>query len=130
MRKETLSVGRRGEDVVCNWLTLRGHRILERNWRYSHQEIDIISINPEGLHIVEVKSRTYPALAPPEINVDRAKQKNLVKASGAYLASGKASAIGGKEMEVFFDVATVMFGPAEGDFEIEYYPQAFIPLYY
>ena len=33
-------------------------------------------------------------------------------------------------MEVFFDVATVMFGPGEGDFEIEYYPQAFIPLYY
>ena len=126
MRKETLSVGRRGEDVVCNWLTLRGHRILERNWRYSHQEIDIISINPEGLHIVEVKSKTAPLSASPVLNVNRTKQRNLEIATKAFLNSAARNNLP-QDLEVVFDVISIVF--YEDKTTIEYYPQAYIPTY-
>ena len=53
---ETDKIGRRGEDIVCDYLVDRGHTILERNWRWGHLEIDIISINNIGIHFVEVKS--------------------------------------------------------------------------
>ena len=50
-------LGRVGEDIACSLLEGMGHLILERNWRSSHLEIDIISYDPAGIHFVEVKTR-------------------------------------------------------------------------
>ena len=50
--------GIRGEDKACEYLVGLGHVILERNWRHSHQEVDIISLFGNELHVVEVKSKT------------------------------------------------------------------------
>ena len=50
-------LGERGENVACRYLESMGHTILERNWRNGHLEIDIISVDPEGIHFVEVKAR-------------------------------------------------------------------------
>ncbi len=118
--------GRRGEDEACRYLCGLGHKIIVRNWRYGHLELDIISLCGSELHIVEVKSRTVPAAAAPETNVDRRKMRRLARAANAFLNSESRKGLPG-ELEVFFDVVTVLFdGPK---FEIEYYPQAFIPLY-
>lgn len=125
MENERQKVGRRGEDEACRYLTGRGHTIVERNWRSSHLETDIITVDGEGLHFVEVKSRTAPVMAAPEVNVGREKRMRMVKAAGDYLHSADHTWM--QEMEVFFDVLTVVF---DGDrIEIEYYPQAFIPIY-
>lgn len=120
------SVGRRGEEAACRYLERKGHRILERNWRGSHLEIDIITLNEEGLHIVEVKSRTAPVMAEPQINVGPTKQKRVIKAAKAYLHDGNRSPLPG-DLEIFFDIITVVFDGDETT--IEYYPQAFIPIY-
>ena len=56
-------LGDLGEDQACSHLERLGHVVLERNWRHSHLEIDIITRDPEGLHFVEVKSRTAPVSA-------------------------------------------------------------------
>lgn len=114
--------------MVCRYLLERGHRILERNWRHSHLEIDIISIDAHGLHIIEVKSRTLPELAEPEQNVDYRKKARLVRAAKAYLSSPQAGELKGSP-ELFFDVATVEFAPQGDGYEVKYYPQAFIPMY-
>lgn len=118
------AVGKRGEDAACLWLTARGHIVLERNWRGGHCEIDIITADAAGLHFVEVKSRTAPVAADPLVNVTAAKQKHLVQAALKYLHSvGRRFA----DAEVIFDIITVVFyGDAP---KIEYYPQAFIPIY-
>ncbi len=120
-RKET---GKRGEDAACLYLLGLGHSILERNWRYGHLEIDIISADGSGLHFVEVKSRTAPAAADPELNVDRAKQRRLVQAALGYL-HGRGHAFA--DTEVNFDIISILF--EHNNTIINYYPQAFIPIY-
>lgn len=39
-----MELGRRGEDVACEFLTGKGHTIVQRNFRAGHLEIDIISL--------------------------------------------------------------------------------------
>ena len=117
--------GRTGEDAACRYLTEHGQTILERNWRSGHLEIDIISLAPDGLHIVEVKTRTAPAAAPPQDNVGYGKQKNLAGAARRYLHEKDDRKLSG--LEVFFDVIAVTLNGDCAD--IAYFPQAFIPIY-
>lgn len=124
MRDGRRTTGRKGEDEACRYLAALGHDIIERNWRYGHLELDIISMEGKGLHIVEVKSRTAPAIAAPELQVGTVKRRRMVAAAKAFLNSDRRRSLP-PDMEVFFDVVAVVFdGP---NFEIEYYPQAFIP---
>ena len=58
MKTKKQIVGSRGEEEACNWLVGQGHRILRRNWRASHLELDIITIRERTIHIVEVKTRS------------------------------------------------------------------------
>lgn len=118
------AVGKRGEDAACLWLAGEGHTVLERNWRGGHQEIDVISADRKGLHFVEVKTRKAPVAADPLVNITASKQKNLVKAALKYLhSSGRRFA----DAEVNFDVITVVLD--NDTTYIQYYPQAFIPIY-
>ena len=54
MKTSKQLVGERGEQEACNFLLAEGHRILKRNWRSGHLELDIISVCGKVLHIVEV----------------------------------------------------------------------------
>jgi len=126
MKDKRQVVGRNGEDEACQYLLSQGHTIIERNYRSSHLELDIISLDREGLHIVEVKSRVAPVQADPAVNVNHSKMQRMVQAAGAFLSKGNHSHL--RDLDVFFDVITVVFYGNER-FEIEYYPKAFIPLY-
>ena len=81
MRTDRPTVGRRGEEEASSYLARLGHRILARNWRNGHLELDIISLLGNELHIVEVKSRVAPVMAEPEQNVRRDKQRRMVAAA-------------------------------------------------
>ena len=117
------TIGRKGEDIACRFLEGKGHRILERNFRSGHLEIDIISQDSLGIHFVEVKTRRSNIQAPPQDNVDIGKQKRIVSAAKKYLSACRPA---GYE-ECFFDVAAITF---EGDTaRIEWIPQAYIPIY-
>lgn len=118
-------IGRTGEDIACALLASMGHTVLERNWRTGHLEIDIISCDPEGIHFVEVKTRRSGIQAPPQDNVDKAKQRKLAKAASKYLKTGKGLPYG--DMECFFDVVAVRY--EDGEYRTEWFPQAFIPIY-
>ncbi len=117
------TIGRKGEDIACRFLEGKGHKILERNFRSGHLEIDIISQDSLGIHFVEVKTRRMNVQAPPQDNVDIGKQKRIVSAAKKYLSACRPA---GSE-ECFFDVAAITF---EGDTaRIEWIPQAYIPIY-
>jgi putative endonuclease len=116
-------VGRNGEDLSCRYLIGLGHTVIDRNWRAGHLEIDIVSIDGNGIHFVEVKSRTVPFEAPPQESVTRSKQKKLYDAARRYLA-GKGSRLSG-DMECHFDIISVIFGRDRAD--IKFFPDAFIP---
>ena len=118
------AVGKKGEDAACVWLASNGHTVLERNWRGGRCEIDIISADNAGLHFVEVKSRKAPAAVDPLVNVTAAKQKHMVQAALQYLHSGGRCFA---DAEVSFDIVTVIIDTDTT--YIQYYPQAFIPIY-
>ena len=121
-RKEgKAALGQLGEDLACAWLEQNGHTVLARNWRSGHLEIDIISKAADGLHFAEVKSRTAPVSADPEENVGPAKQKRITAAALRFL-NGL-----GEDLEVSFDVISVVFDGGTAD--IEYYPGAWLPLF-
>ena len=119
------TLGQRGENLACRYLEGMGHTILERNWRNSHLEIDIISFDPQGIHFVEVKTRQMSVQAPPQENVGTLKQARITKAALCYLNS--PDRIQARSMECFFDVIAVTI--SDEGVHIEWIPQAYIPLY-
>lgn len=113
--------GKIGENLALRYLEKRGLRLLERNWRYGHLEVDLIMEDDLYLHIIEVRSRTAPYLISPAETVDWKKQRRLAKAAAAYIRRNNI----GKE--VLFDIVAITY---EGkNYKLEYYQGAFIPLY-
>ena len=119
------TLGQQGENLACEYLRGIGQTILERNWRSGHREIDIISIDADGIHFVEVKTRQQNVQAPPQDNVNKAKQKRIVSAALGYLNT--AQGLPRKDLECFFDVVAITFENDKAN--VEWIPQAFIPLY-
>ena len=122
MKTSRKRLGDLGEDLAARHLEQLGHTVLDKNWRHSHLEIDLITLDAEGLHFVEVKSRTAPVSAAPEDNVDYRKRRHLTTAALSYLNAGHFG-----DRDVFFDIVTVIFDGERT--EIQYYKQAFIPIY-
>lgn len=78
-------LGKLGEELAANWLGNKGYSILERNWRSSYQEIDLVVLKGETIHFVEVKLRTSRKWGSPEGSVGKAKFQNLRLAADEYL---------------------------------------------
>lgn len=117
------ALGKRGEDLAAEYLAARGHTVLARNWRGGHLELDLVTEAADGVHFVEVKTRTAPVAAAPEENVGKLKQQRITSAALRFLHA--MDAVG--DREAFFDVVAVVF---DGDkVEIHYFPQAWIPMY-
>ena len=90
-------------------------------------ELDIITLKDRILHVVEVKTRSAGAPVSPEVNVGYDKRRRMVSAASTFLKSSDRARLPA-DLEIWFDVLTVVFEePAP---RIEYFPQAFIPLYF
>ena len=120
-------LGKMGEDVACGFLESMGHRIVARNYRTGHLEIDIISTDVNGVHFVEVKSRMAPVAVAPEENVTPQKQKKIAQAALKFL-HGKKAGLDHNFPDVHFDVAAIIFD--KGNEDVEWFPDAFVPMYY
>lgn len=82
---EKIKKGQEGEETAADYLEGKGFRILERNFRYKHCEVDLIVLKDNWLIFVEVKMRSSVAFGPPEIFVDRNKRHHVRKASRHYI---------------------------------------------
>ncbi len=78
-------LGALGESLAADYLTHHGHRILERNWRWSRGEIDLITEKDGEIIFVEVKARRSHRFGTPQDAVTRAKQHKLIQSAYAYL---------------------------------------------
>ena len=76
--------------------------------------------------MVEVKTRSADTPLPPEVNVGYDKKRRMVSAAQAFLNSPERAAVP-SDLEIWLDVLTVVFDEPQP--RIEYFPQAFIPIY-
>jgi putative endonuclease len=113
-------LGRKGEDIACEYLLKKGFLIKERNWRFKNAEIDIIAIDGKELVIVEVKTRSAVIYEEPIDSITNQKIRFLVNAAEEYIFENDFNG------ETRFDVISIKwFG--EGKYELEHYPEAFYP---
>lgn len=101
MNRQTL--GKYGEDLVCEHLKKNGYTVLERNFRFRMGEIDIVAQKKGSVAFVEVKTRQSDAFGTPAEAVGARKQKNMILAAQQYIS------LHGKPDENYtFDVAEVL----------------------
>ncbi len=94
--------GLAGEELASAFLSQKGYTILEKNWGFGREEIDILAQKDDTLIVVEVKTRSGSFFGEPEEFVNRQKQKNLIKAVNAYIEKNDL------DLEVRFDIIGVI----------------------
>lgn len=78
-------LGKKGENIATAHLIGKDYKILERNWRYVKDEIDIIAETEDFIVFVEVKTRSTSFFGEPEESVNEKKEKFLIRAADEYI---------------------------------------------
>jgi putative endonuclease len=104
-RAAHLRIGKKGEDKVCEYLKLKGCKILKRNYHHGRNEIDIIALDGTNIRFVEVKTRRAPLKARPASGLDERQKKRIRLAANHYLTE-----IDNPALPHSFDLAEVVFG--------------------
>ena len=84
----TREKGNMGEEFACRVLEKSGARILCRNFRGTHGEIDIIAEKASYILFVEVKLRRIGSERP-VLAVDQRKIKRIVETAGEFLIKNR-----------------------------------------
>lgn len=113
-------LGNQGEEVALTYLINKGFTILETNWVFGKEEIDIIALNTEYLIILEVKTRSSNAFGEPYSFVTKNKQRLLVKAAQAYAERYRIG------QDVRFDILSLVIN--RDSVEIKHMENAFYPV--
>lgn len=82
-----MNIGETGESIAAKFLQKQGHDILERNFRFRHGEIDIISFTKGLVVFTEVKTRTNVNYGDPKDAVDVFKRRQIYMTAEHYLAN-------------------------------------------
>jgi uncharacterized protein (TIGR00252 family) len=115
MNAPHIALGTDGEDLAADWYRQHGFTIVDRNWRATFGEIDLVAASGSLLVIAEVKTRRTDAFGSPALAVGPAKQRRLRRLAAAWLAEQGAH----RRYDVRFDVVAVV-----GD-TIDVYANAF-----
>ena len=113
-------LGKRGEEVAANYLQEKGFKILETNWRFGRNELDLVTRDGETLVIVEVKTRHSNTLVEPEMAVNREKQRAIIRSANAYVKIKRW------EQETRFDIISILINGERK--EINHIPDAFMAM--
>lgn len=89
-----IALGKIGEEYAAAHLEQAGYRIVaanvvlpvgrDRQGRTAHAELDLVAYEGKTLCFVEVKTRGSDWFAPPQVNVDRRKRRQIARAARAY----------------------------------------------
>lgn len=98
-------LGRWGEDLAAQHLEATGARVLARNWRTRHGELDLVAREPDGTIVfVEVKTRTGTGYGQPAEAVGQVKARRLRALACQWLATERPPGAG----DLRFDVVSVL----------------------
>lgn len=114
-------LGKKAEESACSFLVDKGYEIIERNWRFSKAEIDVIAKDKKSdiLVFIEVKSRSYSTFGDPETGVSRQKIKLVSDAASAYMEQT------GYNWAIRFDIIGVQYND-KNEALINHFEDAFL----
>lgn len=118
--KNKRDVGKEGENIAAKYLAEKGFEIVERNYHYSHGEIDIVARDKECLVFVEVKTRLNLKYGEPEYAINPKKIKQIKKMAELYLFDKEI-----EEANCRFDVVAILLED-ETNPQITHYENAFM----
>jgi len=113
-------LGRKGEELAARFLKEKGYQILETNWRFDRNELDMIAKEGNTLVAVEVKTRHSTLLGDPEMAVTREKQRRIIRSANAYVRFKRWN------IPVRFDIISIVISGEKT--EINHIPDAFYPI--
>ncbi len=113
-------IGKKGEDLAVEYIIAKGYVILERNWRFSRAELDIIALDQEVLVFIEVKAKSYNYYGEPSESVSEHKELMTCEAGAAYMREV------GHEWFFRFDIISVLL-PEGSEPIIKHFEDAFFP---
>ncbi len=112
-------LGKKGEELAKIMLIDKGYSIIETNWRYDKDEIDIIAKDGDELVIVEVKTRSTDFFGYPEEAVNSKKEFFLIRATESYLQENDL------DIDSRFDIVSIILNNKET--KIHHIIDAFYP---
>jgi len=111
-------LGKQGENIAAGYLREKGYRIVARNWRFKHKEVDIFAYDGDWFVVVEVKTRTSSGWEHPRESITPSKIRFLAQATEEFVEKHKI------DNKIRFDVVSVM--PLEDEkWDIEHIEKAF-----
>lgn len=105
--------------MAVNHLVSAGYDIIERNWRFSRAEIDIIAKYDDVLIFVEVKTRSYTYFGKPEDSVDEKKEALIMDAAQRYMEQVQ------HDWEIRFDIISILLDKDMNISKLEHFEDAF-----
>lgn len=97
------SLGKEGENLAVNYLKSNGFKILDKNFRCSFGEIDIVAKEKEAIVFIEVKTRKSAGIVEPFESVGKRKQGKIRDLAEYYLQEKDCS-----DCEIRFDVLSIV----------------------
>ncbi|MDD6785741.1 MAG: YraN family protein [Eggerthellales bacterium] len=98
-----LDLGKKGEEAAVRFLERHGYQIVERNWRCTAGEADIIALDGDVLVFVEVKTRSNIDKGYPEEAVTKEKRERYERISAYYLRDAEYV-----DMRFRFDIIAIL----------------------
>lgn len=113
MKSSPITLGKLGEAYAAAYLEQLGYRLVAANFTLPvgrnlggvvvTAEIDVVAYDEDTLCFVEVKTRASDWFAPPQVNVDLRKRRQIARAARAY-----RQMLGIEKQPYRYDVVTVI----------------------
>ncbi len=104
----TAALGRWGEDLAARRLAAAGMQVLDRNWRCTQGELDLVARDVDGTVVfVEVKTRSGTGFGSPAEAVGRVKARRLRVLACRWLVEHRSAG----SSELRFDVIGIVRPP-------------------
>jgi len=112
-------IGNLGESLAESYLVRLEYEILEKNWRYSRAELDLIAKKGDILVFIEVKTRSYDYFGKPEVAVTPTKEHLIIDAAQRYMEQI------GHDWEIRFDIISIILDQKGQKHDLQHFEDAF-----
>lgn len=102
---DKIETGSLGENLAADFLAEKGFKVVARNYRWRHAEIDLIVQRENWLIFVEVKTRSSAGYGYPESFVSDHQRRMIYDAAEEYIFSKDWKG------HIRFDIVSVKPGP-------------------